>query len=326
MPRTPALRSLSSLIVIVLLAVVTVDAVELSRKSSDSATDSDSTDKATLSVKVNSDLVQIPVTVLDKEDHVVEHLDKETFSVYENGVQQTIAHFEAGEAPISACLVFDSSGSMTNKLQKSIEAVHELLNAAIPGDEYCLVRFSDRPEIMVGMSTGSGRVAAAMNRIYPGGWTALLDAIYLGMEEVKRGHNHRKAIVLISDGGDNRSLHTRREIKQLAREADTQIYAIGILSPDVLLVQPEEVVGPSLMRNISHESGGRLFRIRGIEELPSAIGKINMALRHQYVLGYYSKNGHDDGKYRRVNVKLNLSRGKSGLRAYWRTGYYARSD
>jgi Ca-activated chloride channel family protein len=324
MHRMP-LQSLFSAILIVLPAVFVVDSIEASHDSTPISVRVPA-DKAALNVKVNSELVQIPVTVTDRADQVVDHLNKEVFSVYENGVPQTIAHFETGEAPISVCLVFDSSGSMANKLHRSLEAVHELLNAAVSDDEYCLIRFSDRPEVMVRMSNGPAAVAAAMNRIYPGGWTALLDAIYLGMEEVKRGHNHRKAIVLISDGGDNRSLHTRQEIKQLAREADAQIYSVGILSPEMLLVQPEEVVGPSLMENISHHSGGRLFRIHGVDELPSAIVKITMALRHQYILGYYPKDVHNDGKYRRINVRLNLPKGMSRLRAQWRAGYYAPNE
>jgi Ca-activated chloride channel homolog len=322
--RKSILRSLFSPILIVPLAVLLVTVVDASHKASPSIVSP--ADEASLRVRVNSDLVQIPVTVTNKKDQVVEDLNKEIFLVYENGVQQTIAYFEPGEAPISVCLVFDSSGSMVNKLHKSVEAIHQLLDAAISDDEYCLVRFSDRPEIMVGITNGSAAVATAVNRIYAGGWTALLDAIYLGMQEVKRGHNHRKAIVLISDGGDNRSLHTRREITQLVREADAQIYSIGIISPPELLLHPEEIVGPALMNNLSHQSGGRLFRIHGIDELSSAVAKITMALRHQYVLGYYTKDAHNDGKYRRVTVKLNLPKGKSGLRAYWRAGYYARSE
>jgi len=321
----PLQRSLFSAVLIILPMVVVADSIEASHNWAPTTVRVPA-DKSALSVKVNSDLVQIPVTVTDRSDHVVGHLSKEVFAVYENGVQQTITHFETGEAPISACLVFDSSGSMANKLHKSVEAVHQLLNAAISDDEYCLIRFSDRPEVMVRMSNGPAGVAAAMNRIYPGGWTALLDAMYSGMEEVKRGHNRRKAIVLISDGGDNRSLHTRREIKHLAREADAQIYSVGILSPETLLLHPEEVVGPSLMENISQHSGGRLFRIHGIDELPSAISKITMALRHQYLLGYYPKDAHNDGKYRRISVRLNLPKGTSGLRAQWRAGYYAPNE
>jgi len=323
--RVRVLQSLFLAVLIALPAVSGADGSGASRKYSVASTVPAPGDAA-VSVRVNSDLVEIPVTVVNKADQVIEHLDKEVFAVYENGVPQTIAHFETGEAPISACVVFDSSGSMRDKLHRSIEAVKELLNAAISDDEYCLVRFSNEPELMVKISNGPDSVARAMDRIYPGGFTALLDAIYAGMQEVRNGHNRRKAIILISDGGDNRSLHTRQEIKQLVREADAQIYSIGIITPEALLVQPEEIVGPSLMENISHQSGGRLFRIHKSDDLPSAISKITVALRHQYVLGYYSKDDRHDGKYRRVTLKLNVPKTTSGLRAYWRAGYYAPNE
>jgi len=323
--RVRVLQSLFLAVLIALPAVSGADGSGASRKYSVASTVPAPGDAA-VSVRVNSDLVEIPVTVVNKADQVIEHLDKEVFAVYENGVPQTIAHFETGEAPISACVVFDSSGSMRDKLHRSIEAVKELLNAAISDDEYCLVRFSNEPELMVKISNGPDSVARAMDRIYPGGFTALLDAIYAGMQEVRNGHNRRKAIILISDGGDNRSLHTRQEIKQLVREADAQIYSIGIITPEALLVQPEEIVGPSLMENISHQSGGRLFRIHKSDDLPPAISKITVALRHQYVLGYYSKDDRHDGKYRRVTLKLNVPKTTSGLRAYWRAGYYAPNE
>ena len=321
--RVRVLRSLSVAILMALPARSGSDGLEASRKYSATITVSAPREKTSVSVSVNSDLVQIPVTVVNKADQVIEHLDKNVFEVYENGVPQTIAHFETGEAPISACLIFDASGSMRDKLHRAIEAVQELLNAAIPEDEYCLVRISSEPELMVRMSKGPEGVAAAMNRIFPGGFTALLDSIYSGMQEVTRGQNRRKAIILISDGGDNRSLHTRQEIKQLVREADAQIYSIGIITPDAFLVQPEEIIGPSLMENISNQSGGRLFRIHKVTDLPTSISKITVALRHQYVLGYYSKDAPHDGKYRRVTVKLNVPKTNPGLRAYWRAGYYA---
>jgi Ca-activated chloride channel homolog len=322
MHRATVLQSLASAVLIVLTPLSLVGA-EATRRNSAAITVGPSADRAAVNLKVNSDLVEIPVTVMDKADQAVEHLSSEMFLIYENGVQQTIVHFETAEAPISACVVFDSSLSMAPKLRQAVEAVRALLNAAISDDEYCLVRFSDQPEVMVRMSSGPQGVAAAMNRIYAGGWTALLDAIYVGMQEAKRGHNRRKAIVLISDGGDNRSRHTRRDIKQSAREADTQIYSLGIGTPDALLANPEEIDGPSLMKDISHQSGGRLFRIHRMDNLASAIGKINAALRHQYVLGYYPKEDRHDGKYRRVTIKLNAPKMTSGLRAYWRAGYYA---
>ena len=322
MHRATVLRSLVSAVLIV-LTPFSLGSAEATRRNSAEVTVGPSANRAALNLEVNSDLVEIPVTVMDKADEAVEHLSSEMFLIYENGVQQTIAHFETEEAPISACLVFDSSLSMAPKPQKAVEAVQALLNTSMSDDEYCLVRFSDQPEVMVRMSSGPQGVAAAINRIYAGGWTALLDAIYVGMQEVKLGHNRRKAIVLISDGGDNRSRHTRREIKQSVREADTQIYSIGIVTPDALVTNPEEIDGPSLMKDISHQSGGRLFRIRRMDNLASVIGKITAALRHQYVLGYYPKEDRHDGKYRRVTIKLNAPKMTSGMRAYWRAGYYA---
>ena len=140
------LRSLVSTVLIVLTYLSLGDA-EATRRNSAAVTVGPSADRAAVNLKVNSDPVEIPVTVMDKADEAVEHLSSEMFLIYENGVQQTIAHFETGEAPISACLVFDSSLSMATKLQKAVEAVQALLNAAISDDEYCLVRFSDQPEI-----------------------------------------------------------------------------------------------------------------------------------------------------------------------------------
>jgi Ca-activated chloride channel family protein len=280
-------------------------------------------DSTVAALKVDADLVEIPVTVVDKADRIIDNLSKENFSVYENGVEQTVAHFGLYEGPISACLVFDSSGSMERKLQKSIEAVKELLDAAIPDDEYCLVRFNEWAETIVGITDDSARIARALNRIHPGGWTALLDAISLGMEQVKRGHNNRKAIVLISDGGDNRSQRTQQDIKRLVREADAQIYSIGIVSADDQTLYPVTIDGPTLMKTISGQSGGRLFLIHKVDELPSVIAKITMALRHQYLLGYYPGDARNDGKYRRVTVKVNPPRGTPAMRVYWRSGYYA---
>jgi VWFA-related protein len=282
-----------------------------------------STREDPLHIQVTADLVQIPVTVTDKRDQVISDLDRKSFSVYENGVEQTIVHFGLEEAPVSACLVFDSSNSMTGKLTNAVEAVNQIFDTAASGDEYCLVRFSDWPEVMVSLTSHTARVAAAMRRIYAAGWTALLDAVYLGMQEVRHGRNQHKAIILISDGGDNRSRHSERQIKELVREADVQIYSIGVESSENRGYSGEEIDGPALMRNISQQSGGRLYRIHEMAALPEAIAKINMALRHQYVLGYYPKEAQNDGQYRRVAIKLVRPKGSPSLRAYWRSGYYA---
>jgi Ca-activated chloride channel family protein len=256
-------------------------------------------------------------------DRVISGLHSDSFQVYENEVQQTIAHFVLEEAPISVCLVFDASLSMSGKLRRARLAVSQILQTARPDDEYCLIRFSDRPEILVELTHGPQKVAEEMSRIDADGRTALLDAIYLGIGEITRAQNRRKALVVISDGGDNRSRHTQRAIKKLVREADVQIYSVGLLSPGYQLSTQEEADGPALLEAISEQSGGRLFRVHALESMQEAIEKINTALRQQYVLGYYPKSARNDGKYRRVTIKLNAPENFTGLRAYWRPGYYA---
>lgn len=320
-------------IIVPLLVLVAVDAVPSSRASNSSDRSLPNTNSSfnrshnmsdtALTMRVKTDLVQIPVTVADRSGKVFERLIKENFTVFENGVEQTIRHFAFDEAPISLCIVFDTSLSMAGKLHKSIQAVNELLDKAKFDDEYCLVRFSDSPEIIVPLSSSSMQVAAAMPQIHPWGFTALFDGVDLGIEEVRRGHNRHKAIVIISDGGDNRSVHTQDQIRQLVRESEVQVCAIGILVPESEMFSQAEVDGPGLLKRLSRESGGHLFLVHDITELPTAIAKITGALRYQYVLGYYPKDANNDGKYRHVTVRLRPPKGAPRLRISWRTGYYA---
>ena len=290
----------------------------------------DQTNQPATSLRVTTDLVQIPVSVVDKEDRTVEGLSKENFYIFENGSAQAIVHFAPEDGPISACLVLDASGSMTTKFNRSIEAVHQVLGAAIAGDDYCLIRFNDSAEVLVNMTNNSTRIADMVQRTIPQGWTALLDAIYSGMQEVKNGRNWRKAMILISDGGDNRSRHTKKEILRMVREGDAQIYSIGIVPRGdqadwhygvPLAFSPEEINGPALMKDISHRTGGRSFLIHEIDDLPAVIARITQELRHQYVLGYYPAITGTGG-YRQIAVKVKTANGIK-VRAYWRSGYYA---
>jgi len=279
-----------------------------------------------LALSVDTTLVEIPVTVVDSADRAVDNLTAQSFSLYEDGVEQTVVHFGSYDGPISACVLFDSSGSMAGKFNDSIEAVKEFLDFAVSGDEYCLVRFNNWPETVVGMTRDPARITTALSRMYPAGWTALLDGISVGVKEVKLGHNNRKVIVLISDGGDNRSLQTQRQIRRLVREAGAQIYSIGIFSTSDRSLIPGGTNGSKLLKIISGESGGRFFLIHGTDELPSAIQKIMLPVRRQYLLGYYPRSAHRDGKYRRIIVKVHPPNGTPKVHAYWRAGYYAPSE
>jgi VWFA-related protein len=281
-------------------------------------------DQTSANIHVNSDLVLIPVTVTDGMNRFVTGLDKDHFRLYEDKVEQIITHFAAEDAPISVGLVFDCSGSMGDKLKKSREAVAQLLKTANTDDEFFLVEFNDRAELVVGLTKQSEEIQNRLTFTQSKGRTALLDAIVLSMNEMRKAHNPRKALVIISDGGDNSSRYTVSEVKNRVREADVQIYAIGILE---LFADrgrtPEEFAGPGLLNDIAEQTGGRSFESGNLNHLPDIAAKIGDALRNQYVLGYAPSTVRRDGKYHRVQLKLVKPKGWPSLRAYWRLGYYA---
>ena len=210
------------------------------------------------------------------------------------------------------------------KLQKSRQAAAQFFKTSNPQDEFFLVQFNDRPELSVKLTNSTEEIQNRLTFTQAKGRTALLDGIYLAMNEMKKAHNPRKAILVISDGGDNSSRYTESEIKNLVREADVQIYAIGIFEPASSRGRTaEELSGPGLMSELAEQTGGRHFPVENLNELPDVAQKIGIELRNQYMLGYTPSNLERDGKYRRVNVKLVQPKGLPPLRAFWRLGYYA---
>lgn len=275
-------------------------------------------------IRVDKTLVLINVTVTDPLNRFVTGLEKEHFRLYEDKIEQEISQFSSEDAPISIGLVFDTSGSMGSKLQKSRQAAAEFFKTANPSDEFFLVQFNDRPELNVPFTTDTDRVQSALTFTQSRGRTALLDSVYLAMHEMKKAHNPRKALLIISDGGDNNSRYTETEIKNAVREADVQIFAIGIFeSMGNRGRTPEEAAGPGLLNELAEQTGGREYAVENIAELPDIAAKIGVELRNEYILGYTPKNRERDGKYRRVQVKLNQPRGLPPLKAYFRLGYYA---
>ncbi len=276
------------------------------------------------SIRIDTTLVPIPVTVTDPLNRFVTGLEVKHFRLYEDKVEQKIAYISSEDAPISIGLVFDHSGSMGAKLQKSREAVAQLLKTANPDDEFFLVQFNDRPEIAVAITHDAEEIQNRLTFVESKGRTALLDSVYLAINQMKKAHNPRKALVVISDGGDNSSRYTETEIKNLVREADVQIYAIGIFEPMAARSRTaEELNGPSLLSEIAEQTGGRHFPVENISELPDVAERIGYELHNQYVLFYSPSNTTKDGKYRHVQVKLVQPKGLPPLRAYWRLGYYA---
>jgi Ca-activated chloride channel homolog len=233
-------------------------------------------------------------------------------------------HFASEDAPLSVGLVFDISGSMGSKLAKAREAAAQLFKTANPEDEFSLVQFNDRAELVVPFTHSVEQIQNRLTFTQSKGRTALLDGIYMALTNMRKAKNPRKALIILSDGGDNSSRYTESEIKNLVREADVQIYAIGIFEPVGARGRTaEELAGPGLLTDVAEQTGGRHFPVENIAELPDVAAKIGIELRNQYILGYVPSNQERDGKYRRVTVKLVQPRGLPPLRAFWRLGYYA---
>lgn len=276
------------------------------------------------SIRVETQLVLINVTVTDPMNRFVTGLEKEHFKLTEEKAEQTITQFSSEDAPLSVGLVFDASGSMGSKLSKSRQAAAQLFKTANPEDEFFLVQFHNRPELTVGFTANTEEIQNRLTFTQAKGRTALLDGVYLAMNHMKKARNPRKAIIILSDGGDNSSRYTESEVKSLVREADVQVYAIGIFEPIAGRGRTaEEMSGPGLLSELAESTGGRHFPVDNLNELPDVAAKIGIELRNQYVLGYAPTNTTKDGKYRRVQVKLKQPRGLPPLKAFFRTGYYA---
>lgn len=275
-------------------------------------------------MRADVNVVLVPVTVTDPMNRFVTGLDQDAFEIYEDKIKQKIVSFGSEDAPLSVGIVFDTSASMGNKLERSRLSVAEFFKTANPEDEAFLVEFNDRPQLVVPMTHNLEEIQNRLTFTQSKGRTALLDGVYLALQTMKKARNPRKALVVISDGGDNSSRYTASEVRNLVREADVQIYGIGIYeSPGARGRTPEELSGPEMLRDLSEPTGGRHFVVGDLADLPDVAAKIGIELRNQYVVGYSPSNEARDGKYRKILVKIIQPRGLPTLHAFWRTGRFA---
>ena len=276
------------------------------------------------SLHMDVDLALVNVTVTDPHDRLVTGLEADNFRVFENNVEQEIWYFSSEDVPISVGVIFDLSGSMVNKIGKAKEAALQFFKTANPQDEFFLVSFNDRAEVMSNFTTSVEDLQSSLFRSSPKGRTALFDGIYLGLSEMKTARNAKRALLVISDGGDNHSRYGESDIKRLVREADTQLYSVGIFDPvDYRGRTPEELNGPTLLSEVTELTGGRAFEAANENQLPDIATKIGAELRNQYVLGYYPSSKSHDSRWRKIKVKLRPPRGLPPLSVYAKTGYYA---
>jgi Ca-activated chloride channel homolog len=275
-------------------------------------------------LRVDVNLVVVPVTVTDGLNRLVTGLEKENFFIFSDGVLQDVRTFSVEDAPVSIGIVLDLSGSMTNKVEKAKQAILQLLKTSNPQDEYFVITFNDRPELVQDFTSSEADVRTHLVSLQPGHRTALLDAMYYGITKMKGAKYSRRALIVVSDGGDNRSRYTNGEVSSLLKEADTEIFAMGIF--DMYAPSPEEVHGPELLNDYCEGTGGRLFKVEDINDLPDIASKISASLRNQYVLGFVPKDPKRDGKWRKLKVRLVPPNGLPALEVHARNGYYAPSD
>jgi Ca-activated chloride channel family protein len=272
-------------------------------------------------LRIDTTLVLVPVEVSDRLNRPVNGLEKQNFHVFDDQAEQKIISFSMEDDPIAVGLVFDISGSMGQDLREMRHAASRFFKTSNPGDEFCLVELSSSARVTVPLTQDAAQVDYKLMSTQGGGSTALLDGVYLGLNEVRKSKNMRKALVIISDGGDNHSRYTPGEVKNAIQESDVLIYAIGTFGNGMGSNYSDQV----LLRNLTELTGGRMFPGVGMP-LWDFADKIVIDLRNRYVLGYTPTVTDRDGRYHHITVKLDPPRGLPKLQAHWRTGYYAPSE
>jgi Ca-activated chloride channel homolog len=275
-------------------------------------------------VHINVNLALVNVTVTDPYNRLVTGLDPDNFRVFEDNIEQEVVNFSSEDVPISIGVILDLSGSMANKLGKAKEAALQFFKTANPQDEFFLVGFNEHVRLLSPFTHNVEDLQSGMLSASAIGRTALLDAIYLGLSQMRNASYSKRALLIISDGGDNSSRYNEKDIKGLVREADTQLYSIGIFDAfEYRSRTPEELNGPTLLREMTELTGGRIFIVEDPNDLPDIAAKIGAELRNQYILGYHPSNRARDARWRKIKIKLRTPKGLPPLSVHAKTGYYA---
>jgi Ca-activated chloride channel family protein len=284
--------------------------------------------------RASAQLVLVPVTVTDHNGKSILGLRAKDFNILEDRVAQPIKSFSAEDAPCSVGLVLDISGSMRNTLAAAKGVAHSFSQTANPQDEFLLLTVSTRPEAVSRFTTDISDLEESIERTSPGGMTALIDTIYLGLNHMRKANQPRRAVLILSDGMDNYSRYSKGELMRVALEADVQIYTIivgngsagattGIPFRPSLIAKPidqaREREGPNMLEELSDKTGGLHFHVRNDAEAKEAATKVGRALRNEYVIGYQPPSSGATGKWHKVRVKSNVPK----VHVYARNGYYA---
>ena len=273
------------------------------------------------SLKIDVDLVLVSATVTDRSRRFVTGLEKQHFRVFEDKIEQEIKHFSNEDVPTSIGLLFDVSSSMGDKIARSRDAAVAFLKTSNPADEYLLIAFADRPSVEEEFTSDISEIQNSLVHKKAKGSTTLYDAIYLALEKMKRANHSKKAILLITDGEDTRSRYSLINVRNAVKEADVQIFAIGIVNSYYSDLARGRS-GRGILEQITEITGGRAYFPNSVYELEDICTKIAIELKNQYILGYSSTNRAKDGRWRKIKIKMNTPKGLHSLSVRTKSGYY----
>jgi Ca-activated chloride channel homolog len=278
------------------------------------------------SIQIDVEMVLVNTTVTDAYGHLVTDLNKKNFRLFEDNVEQEVLTFSKEDVPASIGILFDTSGSMADKMEASRQALGNFLQKSNPGDEFFLISFNNHAELDSRFTSDVELLQRRTLSLKPEGRTSLLDAIYYGLEQMKSARHERRILMVISDGGDNHSRHHEGEIRGLLQEADCQVYALGIFDANDMKRTTEERNGPGLLSQLAEMTGGHLFQTENLREMADLSGKISTELRSQYVLGFKPSDARHDGRWHKIKVSVTPPTEQPPLAARARTGYYSPRD
>ncbi len=290
-------------------------------------------------IKINADLVQLHVRVIDRNNRPINNVPQSDFHVFEDGVRQPIEGFSREEVPISYGLAVDTSGSLRAQLATVVEAGKTIINANRPGDETFLVRFvgRDNTETVQDFTSNKESLMDALENMYiEGGQSAVVDAVYLSAEHVaeyRKGDDsdrRRRALIVITDGEDRNSFYNQEQLFARLREEDVQIFVIGFVNEldkeaGLIRKSPREKA-VNLINKLASETGGRAFFPESLSELPRIADEIIRDLRTQYVIAYNPTNKTPDGTYRAIKVTVDQPSNSEKRIALTRNGRLARRE
>jgi len=276
-------------------------------------------------IRTSVNLVLVPVNVTDNFNRPIVGLNQDNFQLFDGKKPQEIKNFSNEDTPVSVGILVDTSGSMRDKLDRARDAVAQFCDAANPQDEFFLITFADAPQLVTDFTSSVEYIENDLLTSRSKGQTSLLDAIYMGLRKMRGARYGRRALLIISDGGDNHSRYTEHDVKAVIRESDVMLYAVGTF--DRYVSTQEELLGPELLQNVAEQTGGRSFSLSNANDMPGVTRAIGTQLRHQYLLAYQPQSTPHDGKWHKINVKLLLPKAlRYSFHVAARPGYYAGAE